>query len=255
MGKNSRLKKDRRIIREKIDIMIDGAEDAKTEEEFFDKISALERFDYLVQQDKETVNNYMHKVVFKRINDLFERKFIDPGIEENKERFDKIYENKDLGDISFRDLSLFAIYMNEKVLEIKKKDNYKEVVDKLNDDDTVKEIMRIKNQNKEISELPDKDKELINNYVAEINKLIEMVNNEIVDIGDKIITKSKEFNKSNVDEVTFAESVFSAHIVAFNTKLFMPAVEEIEEYNKIVSILNSLLNPESNKEEKDSSNE
>lgn len=242
MGRSSRLKKDRRIIRNNIDDLLKEAEIEKDEKKFFEKLSVVQNFDYLVQEDKLTKNNFMHKIILEKLRTLINNKVINPGIESNKERFDKIYQDKEIpSDISLRDLSLFSIYMNEKSLEIKKRNDYQEIISYLNDKEITKKILDIKIQNKEVSELTEDEKKFIADYVLQVNKVMEIVNNEVIAIGDKIVTKSKDFKIDDKD-LTLEDSIFMAHITSFNNGIFKLAIKEVEEYNKVLEILNSMLN-------------
>lgn len=237
MGRNSRLKKDRKIIRDNVDKMFKEAENETNEKEFFNKLSVVQNFDYLVQEDKSTKNNFMHKVILEKLRDMINNKVIVPGIEEKKNEFDKFIESKNIpNDISLRDLSLFSIYFKDKIMNIKTREDYKDSISYLNDNETVSKIMNIKKQNKELSDLSEDDSKFISDYILKINNVMEIVNNEIIDLGDKIMKKSKDF-KIDEKNPSFEESIFSAYIISFNNNIFKLAVKEVEDYNKILDIL------------------
>lgn len=250
MGRNSRLKKDRKLIRNNVDSLFKDAENEKDEKEFFKKLAVVQSFDYLVQEDKSTKNNFMHKMILDKLRNLINDRVIVPGIEEKKDEFNKIYEEKKIPDnISLRDLSLFSIYLKNKSLEIKDSEEYKNISKYLNDDEIVNKIMEIKKQNKEVSELKDEEKKFIADYMLQINKIMEIVNNKIIEIGDKIVTKSKDF-KIDEKDVSFEETIFMAHITSFNNNIFKLAIKEIEDYNKVLDLLNKLLG-NNNKDKKE----
>lgn len=237
MGRNSRLKKDRKIIRDNVDKMFKEAENETNEKEFFNKLSVVQNFDYLVQEDKSTKNNFMHKVILEKLRDMINNKVIVPGIKEKKNEFNKFIESKNIpNDISLRDLSLFSIYFKDKIMDIKTREDYKDSISYLNDNENVSKIMSIKKQNKELSDLSEDDSKFISDYILKINNVMEIVNNEIIDLGDKIMKKSKDF-KIDEKNPSFEESIFSAHIISFNNNIFKLAVKEVEDYNKILDIL------------------
>lgn len=237
MGKNSRLKKDRGIIREKTNQLFQNAIDAKNEDEFFEKLTIVQNFDYLIQNDSKTKNKFIHKMIFDRIQELVVEKVINPGVEENKKKFEKFYNDKEIPEgLSLKNLALFAVYLKDKVYDIRNQENYKEITEKLNNKEIVDNILRIKKQQKEIKELNDEDKKAIYDYVAEVNKVMEIVNDEIIEIGDKVVKASEKFKETEKD-LDFAGVIYSSYIVAYNNNCFIPAVKEIEQYNNVLKML------------------
>lgn len=251
MGRSSKLKKDRRIIKDRVDKMFEDVQKETDEHMIFKKLGEIQNFNYLIKEDKDTENNYMYKIITKRISEYIVDNIMTKGIESNKERFDKIFQDKKFDDdISLRNVALFSMYLNEKAVEIRDYEQYKEAIEKLNETETSSKVVAIARRNrfKEIPDLKDDEKDLVVQQFTYINKVMEMLNNEIISIGNEIVDESKKYGE--IKNPTFEEAVYMSYVSAFVNGLFRKSVEEVENYNKILELLNNLLGNKSEKKEK-----